>query len=261
MKVVILCGGQGTRIRDVASDIPKPMIPVGGYPILGHIMKYYARAGFKDFVLCLGHQGNKIRQFFMEYRSQVSDFTIDFAKGGEVTFHNYHEDLDWKVTLVETGLDTLTGSRVKKIESYIGDDENFMLTYGDGVGDIDLKGLESFHNGHGRVMTVSGVRPPGRFGEIGHDQNGQVTEFNEKPQATGGRISGGFFVCKRELFSYLDGNRHDETMEAEPMRRIANENEMMIFAHNGFWQCMDTNRDYLLLNDLVASGKAPWITE
>ncbi|MEQ8195495.1 MAG: glucose-1-phosphate cytidylyltransferase [Rhodospirillales bacterium] len=259
MKTVILCGGKGTRIRDVADNIPKPMIPVGEKPILWHIMKYYAHAGFKDFVLCLGHQGGVIRDFFMNYQAHISDIAVDFSKGGAVEYLDNHEHIDWRVTLAETGLDTLTGSRLKRVERYIGGDEHFMLTYGDGVGDVDLKALVNFHKSTDAVLTVSGVRPPGRFGEILDDGNGIVMEFNEKPQATGGRISGGFFVCRREVFDYLDADREDEILEREPMRKIAREGKMAMFAHDGFWQCMDTTRDYALLNEMADAGKAPWI--
>lgn len=258
MKVVILCGGKGTRIRGVADDLPKPMIPVGGFPILWHIMKGYAAQGHKDFVLCLGYKSEVIKDFFLNYRTRVSDFTIDFAKGREITFHNLHSEVDWRVTLVETGQEALTGSRVKRVEPHIGDDEEFMLTYGDGVSDVDFDSLLAFHHAHGKVMTLSGVRPPGRFGELETGVDGAITEFNEKPQATGGRISGGFFVCNRRLFDYLDGSRDDVTLETEPMRRLAGEGEMMMYAHDGFWQCMDTFRDYQLLNDLWDRGTAPW---
>lgn len=259
MKVVILCGGKGTRIRGVDDDLPKPMIPVGGYPIVWHIMRSYAHYGFKDFVLCLGYKGAEVKDFFLNYRSQVSDFTIDFANDRAITFDKTHEQIDWRVTLAETGEDTLTGSRVKKIEPYIGDDESFMLTYGDGVCDIDINDLIGFHKNHGKHLTVSGVRPPGRFGELDHDASGRIVEFNEKPNATGGRISGGYFVCQREVFDYLDADRDDETLETDPMRRLAADGQMMMYSHDGFWQCMDTYRDYSLLNELVDVKKAPWV--
>lgn len=258
MKTVILCGGQGTRIRDVADDVPKPMIPVGGQPILLHILQLYAHHGFKDFVLCLGYKGAVIKEFFLNYRLMTGDFTIDYAKGGEIENHGAQKAVDWKVTFADTGEDTLTGSRVSKIRRYIGGDDMFMLTYGDGVTDIDIAKLVAFHKSHGKIVTVSGVRPPSRFGELDHDADGRILEFNEKPQATGGRISGGFFVCNRRLFDYLDESSTDQTLEAEPLRRIAAEGQMMMYAHDGFWQCMDTRRDYQLLNDLYRSGKAPW---
>ncbi len=260
MKTVILCGGKGTRIRDVADNIPKPMIPISDKPILWHIMKHYAHSGFNDFILCLGHRGEAIRDFFLNYQTRISDVTVDFSNGGSVECLDNHEEIDWRVTLAETGVETLTGSRVKRIERYIGNDENFMLTYGDGVGDIDLKALIDFHKSSGAVMTVSGVRPPGRFGEILDDGKGKITEFNEKPQAAGGRISGGYFVCRRGIFDYLESNRDNEILEREPMQKIAQDGKMAMYAHDGFWQCMDTARDYALLNELAETAKAPWVT-
>ncbi|WP_294259770.1 sugar phosphate nucleotidyltransferase [Propionivibrio sp.] len=219
MKVVILCGGFGTRIRDVADNIPKPMIPVGRYPILWHIMKYYAQGGYMDFVLCLGYKSDLIKDFFLNYEALTRDFTISLGNAKTPEFHTRHDESDWRVTLAETGLSAMTGARVRKIRTYIGDDEDFMLTYGDGLGDVDLDRLLKFHKSHGKILTVTGVRPPGRFGELMANGLGLVTEFNEKPQATGGRISGGFFVCRRELFDYLD-DREDLVFEQEPMRRL-----------------------------------------
>lgn len=258
MKVLILCGGKGTRIRGVADDLPKPMIPVGDYPILWHIMKSYAHGGLNEFVLLLGYKGWEIKDFFLNYRARINDFTISLGDSDRVEFHNVHDEADWRVTFAETGQETLTGSRLKRAQKYVGDDENFMLTYGDGVGDIDFDRLLAFHKAHGKILTVSGVRPPGRFGEISHD-NGRVAEFNEKPQATGGRISGGYFVCRREIFDYLDAGRDDITLEAEPMRRLARDGQMMMYEHDGFWQCMDTYRDFQLLNGLFADNQAPWV--
>ncbi len=258
MKVVILCGGQGTRIRDVNENIPKPLIPVGRLPILWHIMKYYASMGHKEFVLCLGYKGQAIKDFFLNYESQTRDFSITLGASKEIEYHTDHEESDWRVTLADTGLEAMTGARIRKIRKYIGDDRHFMLTYGDGVGDIDIDGLFKFHVDHGRILTVTGVRPPGRFGELMESPEGLVTEFNEKPQATGGRISGGFFVCNREIFDYLD-EREDLMFEQEPMRKLVAEGQMMMYKHDGFWQPMDTGRDYLHLNSLVAKGEAPWI--
>ena len=258
MKVVILCGGMGSRIRDVAEHLPKPMIPIGRHPILWHIMKHYASYGFKEFVLCLGYKGDVIREFFHNYEIHMRDSTVTLGRGGSVSFHGEHDAADWQVTLAETGLNALTGARVRKIRSYIGDDEHFMLTYGDGVGDVDLPRLLAFHKAHGRMLTVTGVRPPGRFGELRGAADGLVAEFNEKPQATGGRISGGFFVCRREVFNYLD-DREDLVFEQEPMSRLVLDRQMYIFEHDGFWQPMDTGREYHLLNSLYAHGNAPWV--
>jgi len=258
VRVVILCGGQGTRIRGIADDLPKPMIPIGGVPILWHIMNGYAKAGFNDFVLCLGYKSHVIKDFFLNYNTRMADFSIDFGRGGAVTVDSAAKKIDWKITLVETGDNTLTGSRLKRVERYIGSDPEFMFTYGDGVSDIDLNALLAFHRTQNAVVTVSGVRPPGRFGEIEHNSSGRVKEFNEKPQATGGRISGGFFVCDRHIFDYLDAKREDQVLEAEPLQRIAREGKMAMFTHDGFWQCMDTYRDYALLNEIYEAGRAPW---
>lgn len=258
MKVVILCGGYGTRIRDVADNIPKPMIPVGGLPILWHIMKYYAHWGHREFILCLGYKGEVTKDFFLNYEAHTRDFTISLGTAKSIKYHSDHNESDWRVTLADTGADAMTGARIRKIRNYIGDDKNFLLTYGDGVGDIDLKKLIAFHDKHGKVLTVSGVRPPGRFGELMSGAGGLVTEFNEKPQATAGRISGGFFVCQRELFDYLE-EREDLTLEQEPMRRLVAERQLMVYEHDGFWQPMDTHRDYLLLNRLCENNQAPWM--
>lgn len=258
MKVVILCGGFGTRIRDVADNIPKPMIPIGRYPILWHIMKYYSSYGFKEFVLCLGYRGQVIRDFFLNYETQTKDFTIVLGRRGDVQFHTDHDETDWQVTLADTGIDALTGARIRKIEKYIGGDEHFMLTYGDGVGDVNIDRLLAFHTAHGKILTVTGVRPPGRFGELVANENGLVSEFNEKPQATAGSISGGFFVCRHEIFDYLD-EREDLIFEQDPMNRLVADGQLMLYSHDGFWQPMDTHREYSLLNRLFDSGQAPWV--
>lgn len=258
MKVVLLCGGQGTRIRDVSENVPKPMIPIAGLPILWHIMKYYSTWGHKDFVLCLGYMGRVIKDFFLNYELNTRDFSLILGSEKSITFHTEHTEVDWRVTLAETGLNALTGARIKRIQKYIGDDEHFMLTYGDGVGDIDIDRLVEFHKSHGRILTVTGVRPPSRFGELRHTEDGKVTEFNEKPQATGGRISGGYFVCRREIFNYLD-DREDLTFETEPMRKLVQDDELMMYTHDGFWEPMDTYRDYQYLNKLATSNQAPWI--
>ncbi len=257
MKTVILCGGYGTRIRDVAEDLPKPMIPVGRLPILWHLMKYYAKFGHKDFVLCLGYKGQVIKDFFLNYEAYTRDCTVVLGAGQSVEFHTNHEEADWRVTLADTGLETMTGGRIRKIRQYVGDDENFLLTYGDGLSNIDLDKLLEFHKSHGRVLTVTGVRPPGRFGELMSDANGLVTEFNEKPQASGGRISGGFFVCRREIFDYLD-DRDNLVFEQEPMRALVRDKQLAVYEHDDFWQCMDTYRDWQLLNKLFDNGDAPW---
>lgn len=258
MKVVILCGGYGSRIRDVADNIPKPMMPIGRRPILWHIMKYYASHGFGQFVLCLGYKGQIIRDFFLNYEAHTQDATITLGRGGSVCYHTNHQEVDWQVTLAETGQDALTGARIRQIRRYVDGDDHFMLTYGDGVGDVDLKKLLEFHTKRGKILTVTGVRPPGRFGELAAGADGIVTEFNEKPQATAGRISGGFFVCRKEIFSYLD-DREDLVFEQEPMKRLVEDREMCLFEHDGFWQPMDTSREYHVLNSMYAAGNAPWV--
>jgi glucose-1-phosphate cytidylyltransferase len=247
MKTVILAGGYGTRIRDVADDIPKPMIPIGPYPILWHIMKSYSHFGHKDFIVCLGYKGQVIKEFFLNYEAYTRDFTIRFGSG-ELIFHNSHDESDWKVTLADTGLHSMTGSRISKIRNYLGD-EDFMLTYGDGVSDVDMDKLLTFHKSHGKILTV---------GEMGIDNDGRVMQFNEKPQATSGRISGGFFVASPRIFDYLDDNE-DLVFEQEPMRQLVADNQLMMFKHDGFWQPMDTSREYILLNKLFEKGKAPWV--
>ena len=258
MKVVILCGGFGTRIRDVADNIPKPMIELGGRPILWHIMKYYSSWNYNHFVLCLGYKGHLIRDFFLHYDAHTCDCTVNLGARHAATYHSLHDESEWEITLADTGAGAMTGARIKRVQKYLAGESDFMLTYGDGVSDIDLDALLRFHRSHGRILTVSGVRPPGRFGELRSDCRGAVTEFNEKPQASGGRISGGFFVCRRELFDYLP-DREDLLFEGEPMRRLVGERQLMVYEHDGFWQPMDTYRDYSYLNELITKTRAPWM--
>jgi len=232
------------------------MIPIGPYPILWHIMKTYAHFGHQDFVICLGYKGEIIKDFFLNYEARTKDFTISLGKQNTIEFHTDHDESDWNVTLADTGLKSMTGARIAQIKKYVGN-EDFMLTYGDGVGDVDIDALLKFHRAHGKTLTVTGVRPPGRFGEL-VNVDGLVTEFNEKPQATGGRISGGYFVANARLFDYLD-DRDDLVFEEEPMRKLVADGELMVYEHNKFWQPMDTSREYSLLNDLYIKGKAPWV--
>ncbi len=257
MKVVILCGGQGTRIRDVSESVPKPMIPIGNRPILWHIMKNFTHFNCGEFVLCLGYKGRTIKDFFINYDMLTHDFEITLGKPESLKLIDRTDKEDWHVTLAETGLDSMTGDRVRQIKKYVADDENFILTYGDGLSDIDITALIEFHKSHGKIATVTGVRPPGRFGELESNDDGQVIEFNEKPQTTGGRISGGFFVFKREIFDYLP-SQSGLILEDKPLRALASDQQLMIYRHNGFWQCMDTYRDYKYLNDLWDDGQAPW---
>ncbi len=256
MKTIILAGGYGTRIRDVADDIPKPMIPIGPYPILWHIMKSYAHFGHKDFVICLGYKGQVIKDFFLNYEAYTRDFTISFGSGA-LTYHNSHKESDWKVTLTDTGIRSMTGSRISRIRDYVGN-EDFMFTYGDGVSDVDIDKLLDFHKSHGKILTVTGVRPPGRFGEMMAGSNGQVKAFNEKPQASAGRISGGFFVASPKLFDYVTDDE-DLVFEQQPIHSLVADQQLMMYEHDGFWQPMDTSREYLLLNSLYEKGNAPWV--
>ena len=255
MKTVILAGGYGTRIRDVADDIPKPMIPVGPFPIIFHIMKLYAKFRYKDFIVCLGYKGQTIKDFFLNYETSTRDFSIAFGTG-KITYHNDPTEDDWNVTLADTGLRSMTGSRISQIKNYVGN-EDFMITYGDGLSDVDIDKLIAFHKSHGKILTITGVRPPARFGEMNTNEKGEVLEFNEKPQASAGRISGGFFVASPKLFDYLTDNE-DLVFEQEPMRKLVSDNELMMYEHDGFWQPMDTSREYQLLNSLYDKGEAPW---
>jgi glucose-1-phosphate cytidylyltransferase len=233
------------------------MIPIGPYPILWHIMKSYAHFGHKEFIVCLGYKGEVIKDFFLNYEAYTRDLTITFGSGGGIAYHNNHDASGWKVTLTDTGVRSMTGARISRIRRYV-QGEDFMFTYGDGVSDVDLGELLAFHRSHGRVLTVTGVRPPGRFGEMGAEDDGRIVEFNEKPQATAGRISGGFFVASPRLFDYLE-DRETLVFEQEPMRQLVKDNQLMMFKHDGFWQPMDTSREYQLLNSLFDSGNAPWV--
>jgi glucose-1-phosphate cytidylyltransferase len=257
MQVVILCGGQGTRIRDIADDIPKPMIPIGGKPVLWHIMKGYAQQGFNDFVLCLGYKSWVIKRFFLDYHLAGADFSVRLGTSGSVRLHGTGAIEDWQVTLAETGEDAMTGCRLKRVEKYLTGD-HFMLTYGDGVGDVDLRALLDFHRRHGKIGTVTAVQPPGRFGEI-ELEGPRVVEFMEKPLTARGRVSGGFFVFQRRFLEHL---RDDPSLilEHAPLLDLAREGQLMAHCHDGFWHPMDNSRDYHHLNDLWAKGNAPWRT-
>jgi glucose-1-phosphate cytidylyltransferase len=257
MKTVILAGGYGTRIRDVASDIPKPMISIGNYPILWHIMKQYSCSGLKDFVLCLGYKSEIIKDYFLNYQKRQNDFTLNL-KTQEIEDHTHHTIDDWKITFAETGINSYTGARVYRAKKYFEKDDYFLLTYGDGVADINISELLEFHKSHGKLMTVTGAHPPGRFGELEID-NDQVVGFNEKPQVSEGWISAGFFVCSRKVLDYLTSNE-DLTFENEPIANIVKDGQLMVYKHKGFWHPMDTSRDYNLLNQLWDQNKAPWKT-
>jgi glucose-1-phosphate cytidylyltransferase len=259
IKAVILCGGQGTRIREASEAMPKPMLPIGGKPIVWHIMKMYAAHGITEFVLCLGYKGWVIKEFFLNYRAMTSDVAVTLGQNHAVEILGGGREEEWKITLAETGEDTMTGGRVAAVRRYVEGDEPFCLTYGDGVSDVDITKLLAFHREHGKACTVTAVRPPGRFGEMPRAGDA-VSEFNEKPQATGGFINGGFFVCDgRRIWDVLPQDKK-LVLEQEPMRRLAERQELIAFRHTGFWQPMDTLREFTLLNDLWSSGRAPWKT-
>jgi len=251
MKVILLAGGFGTRLAEYTDVIPKPMVAVGGKPILWHLMKIYARYGHKDFYVALGYKAEVVKEYFLNYRELNSDFTIDLASG-DVHPHQF-DSVDWKVTLVNTGEKSMTGGRVKRLKDFIGD-EPCMLTYGDGLADINLDELLKFHKTHGKLVTMSAVRPAARFGEL-ELENETVKSFQEKPQLHDGWINGGFFVIEPDFFDYIEG---DETMlEREPLEKAAHEGQLMAYRHSGFWQCMDTKRDHEVLEGLYKKG-APW---
>ncbi len=254
MKVVILCGGMGTRLREETEIRPKPMVEIGGRPILWHIMQTYAHHGYRDFVLCLGYKGEQIKHFFCNYEVLTHDVTVDLATGG-LTFHRGDRRADWRVTLAETGLAARTGARVKRVQRYV-DSDLFMLTYGDGLTNLDLRRLEAFHRGHGKIGTLTGVTPPSRYGEL-NIVGDRVLTFREKPEEGAGLISGGYFVFSRRFFDYL-GEDDDCVLEREPLERLAKDGELMVHAHRGFWQCMDTARDLEYLKELWAAGAPPW---
>lgn len=255
MEVVILCGGQGTRIRDVAEDIPKPMIPIGDKPILWHIMKSYAAHGFTDFVLCLGYKSWAIKRWFLDYHLMHASFSFCLGRPERITLHNACDEESWHITFAETGASAMTGCRIKRIEPYIRGD-TFLLTYGDGVSDVDIQELVRFHHQHGRMGTVTAVCPPGRFGEL-EIADRQVLSFQEKPLHTSGRISGGYFVLNRAIFSKLCDNE-SLVFEHGPLTGLSQDGELMAYPHDGFWHAMDNSRDYQHLNHLWATGQAPW---
>lgn len=252
MKVILLAGGFGTRLSEYTDIIPKPMVTVGDRPILWHIMRTYAHFGHKDFYLALGYKAELIKEYFLHYRSLNADFTVDLASGA---FSSHQTDeVDWRVTLVHTGLESMTGGRVKRLQSFIGD-EPFMLTYGDGVADIDMNALLKFHRNHGKMVTVTAVHPGARFGELIIESD-QVHSFQEKPQMGQGWINGGYFVIQPEFFDLIEGDA--TILERKPLERVARMGELMAYRHEGFWQCMDTKRDRDYLEELWQSGKAVW---
>ncbi len=254
VKVVILAGGYGTRISEESYIKPKPMIEIGERPILWHIMKIYSHYGFNDFVICLGYKGYYIKEYFDHYFLHESDVTFDFRNQKELLVHN-HSAEPWRVTLVDTGKDTMTGGRVKRIKPYV-DNETFMLTYGDGLANIDIRELVAFHKAHGKIATVTTNQPAGRFGALDLTQGNQVKGFQEKPRGDGAWINAGFFVMEPKVFDYLIDDMIP--LEKEPLEKIAGDGELMAFKHFGFWQPMDTLRDKNQLEELWKKGKAPW---
>jgi glucose-1-phosphate cytidylyltransferase len=252
MKVAILAGGVGTRLVEETEIKPKPMVEIGGRPILWHILRHYGHYGFKDFVIALGYKGEVIKKYMVDYASLNSNLTVRLGTG-QVDVHGGSRP-DWTVELIDTGISTLTGGRIKRLKPYVGN-ETFMMTWGDGVSDVNLQELLKFHRSHGKLATLTAVRPPARFGHMIF-KGDQVTEFLEKPQTMEGWINGAFFVCEPGVFDFIDGD--DTQWEKEPMERLAADGQLMAFRHSSFWQCMDTLRDKKLLEDLWQKGNAPW---
>lgn len=255
MKVLILAGGLGSRLSEETSLKPKPMVEIGGRPILWHIMKIYSSYGFNEFIILCGYKGYMIKEYFTNYYSHMADITVDLCKNS-VSYHKNHSE-PWKVTMVNTGLDTMTGGRIKKVREYVGN-EPFMLTYGDGVGDINIAELLKYHQSHGKAITMTSVQPEGRYGSLVVNEKKQVTSFLEKPKGDGAWINAGFFVCQPEVFDYIpDGDK--VIFEREPLESLARDNQLFTYKHEGFWKPMDTQRDKTQLEDLIEKKKAPWI--
>jgi len=252
MKVIILAGGYGTRLAEYTVKIPKPMVPIGGKPILFHIMERYAHYGHKDFYIALGYKASVIKDYFLKYNVLNSDITVNL-ESGEISYHSSNK-VNWNVTLVDTGFETMTGGRLKKMQSLIGN-ESFLMTYGDGVSDININDLVKFHKSHGKMATLTAVRPSARFGDLDFDQQ-KVISFKEKPQIQSGRINGGFFVFEPEFMDFITSD--SMMLEREPITEAVNKEELMAYFHDGFWQCMDTKRDKELLDKLCGSGTPPW---
>lgn len=254
MKVVILAGGFGTRISEESYLKPKPMIEIGEQPILWHIMKYYSSYGFNEFIICAGYKQHIIKEYFANYYLHHSDITFDFTNKNHITIHNNVAE-PWKVTVVDTGLNTLTGGRIKRVKDYIGN-ETFMLTYGDGVSDVNLNKLLAFHKAKGKLATMTAVQPGGRFGTLEIEGDSTISRFAEKRKEDGGWINGGFMVLEPKVIDYIEDD--STTFEREPLERLSQEGQLCAYQHDGFWQCMDTIRDKQQLEALLQSGKAPW---
>ena len=255
MKVVILAGGFGSRISEESHLKPKPMIEIGDRPILWHIMKIYSHFGFNEFVICLGYKSYVVKEYFAHYFLHEANVTFDFRNGDQHITHE-HTAEPWKVTLVDTGLDTMTGGRVKRIQPYVGD-EPFMLTYGDGVGNVDIHALVKFHQKNGKLVTVTSTQPSGRFGALKFGDGDLVTSFQEKPEGDGGWVNAGFFVMQPEVFDYIQGD--EMILEREPLENLARDGELVSYRHYGYWQPMDTLRDKIHLEELLKNDQAPWV--
>jgi len=254
MKVVVLCGGLGTRLREETEFRPKPMVEIGGRPILWHIMKIYAQSGFREFVLCLGYRGSMIKEYFLNYEAMNNDFTICLGRESRIRYNGLHTEQGFEVTVADTGLNTMTGGRLQRVRKYL-DGETFMLSYGDGLADIDVKRLLAFHQEHGKIATVTTVAPISRFGIVEMSGSGQVLKFVEKPR-TETFASAGFFVFEPRIFDYLEGD--DCVLENRPLQRLSADGQLMAYQHDGFFYAMDTYREYEHLNNLWASGAPPW---
>lgn len=254
MKLVILAGGYGSRLGNLTTSIPKPMVQIGGKPIMWHIMKTYAHYGVKEFIICLGYKGSVIKDYFLHYDSNNNDFTVDLSNNS-VAFHNGHDEVDWKVTLVDTGINTLKGGRLKRIEQFLDDDIN-LLTYGDGLANININELLEFHKKSGKIVTISGVHPPARFGELIADGD-VLTSFQEKSQASQGLINGGYMVFNKELLNHLTTDESCD-LEAGVLEQLASEEKIAVYKHKGLWACMDVERDLNYLEKIWGDGKAFW---
>jgi glucose-1-phosphate cytidylyltransferase len=255
MKVVILCGGKGTRLREETEYRPKPLVAIGGKPILWHIMKTYSAYGFHDFVLCLGYKGEMIKDYFINYDLRNTDFTIHLGTKQIVKNHVAHDEARWRVSLVDTGLETMTGGRLARIRDYLDEDREFMVTYGDGVADVNIDALLDFHHHSGRTATVTGVHPVARFGELAVDGDA-VRKFAEKPSSSATWMNGGFFVLSSEIFNYIDGDAC--VFERDALERLSLADQLGVYRHPGYWQCMDTMREMELLNQQWSSGNPQW---
>lgn len=251
MKVVILCGGKGTRLKELTEEIPKPLVEIGGKPTLWHIMNIYSYYGCNDFIMCLGYKGGGIKRYFQEYESMKGDFTLSLDSGN-ITSHNKTKE-NWNITFAETGIDTETGGRIKKIEKYIKEDD-FVVTYGDGLANINIKDLLMYHKKMGKIATMTCVSPAAQFGIVDSDSNGIITRYRQKP-VLDWKVNGGFFVFNKKIFDYLNEN---SVLERKPFEKLIKDKQMCMYSFNGFWACMDTYKDNVLLNELWKSGKAPW---